>query len=565
LTGFEHLRETPNLLGVELPISDAASGNGSVDARRSVINQSRISRGSVDLLRNPFGAEDPVEADSERGVEEEEDEEDLEVDLEAWGMADFLGNKERDKEMSKKMRAEKRARRISRAQSEMLPNSQPGPVMDEFGRLGPSGHTPQGARSKSVSGIVGVPEDIQAIRGGLIASEADFRRRRSLSGPLDIVGRQTPEFAQRQRPMPRDREPLQVRNTTPRGPSPLQVPFPSSEQDDDFRSTFELPLSGPTSRFDPKAARMRMTSNGSFASTLMLGQDQHPAQESALDLEDEIYAAGSDRASRFEQRPSMDTRRLSRASIGGTIGGTQAYGDENPFSLPPPSPTRTSRFDPKAIAYTRTMSDASLGSRLPPDMDRMSMVSGQMLDQPHHQHRPLSRVELLRPKVLIMPSPLQDLEEASQPPPPDLPEGFQKSSVGLPLPPGAKANRPASQLMLGQSTSSNTLTPNPRQSLTLAQLTFRNSLMTGGQRDPAFNDIERNLRRAHEDGEQIYQEEDIEEEIAEEQKQAQGRAPGKLYGRSLMDELEARKEKMKSKQRSVSLSYIHYTILTLSL
>ncbi|KIJ56947.1 hypothetical protein M422DRAFT_238534 [Sphaerobolus stellatus SS14] len=540
LNGFEQFRETPNLLGVELPISDAASGRGSIDARRSIANTTRTSRAlSVDLLRNPFGGED---LESERADDDDEyeqyEEEEIEVDLDAWGMSDFLGNKEKDKQNSKKQRAEKRARRVSKAQSEMLLSTSHSASRgtDEFGRLGSSGHLPQGTRSKSMGGLGGLPDDIQALRGGLIASEADFRRR-TLSGPMDIMGRQTPDFAQRSRP-PIDRN--QTRSATPHGASPLQIPFPTQEQDEDYRSTFELPLNGTTSRFDPKSAHMRTVSNGSLGSTVMLG-GQDPARQTVFSQDEDAYAAdafavASDRASRFDPRPSMDNRRMSRASIGGTIGGTQALEDENPFSLPPPSPTRTSRFDPKAVAYTRTMSDASLGSRLPPDADRMSIASGQLLDAPP-QPRRLSRHDLLRPKVLIMPSPLQDLEAASVPPPADVPVGFHKTIIGPPLPPGAKGN-------------SNTLTPNPRQALSLAQITFRNSLMTTtGQRDPTFNDIERNLRRAEQDGEQIYQEEDIEEELAEEQKQAQGRAAGKLYGRSLMDELEARKEKLRSKQR----------------
>ena len=49
---------------------------------------------------------------------------------------------------------------------------------------------------------------------------------------------------------------------------------------------------------------------------------------------------------------------------------------------------------------------------------------------------------------------------------------------------------------------SNSFTPNPRNSLTLSQLTFRNTLLVDGQRDVAYADIDTRLKRATEDGEQ---------------------------------------------------------------
>jgi hypothetical protein len=93
--------------------------------------------------------------------------------------------------------------------------------------------------------------------------------------------------------------------------------------------------------------------------------------------------------------------------------------------------------------------------------------------------------------------------------------------------------------------SSNPFTANPRQSLTLSQLTFRNSLMVGGQRDVSYNDIEGQLSRAQEEGEQISKEE--EEEIIEQPEEF--RPAGKLFGKSLIDDLEARKSEIRSKQR----------------
>ena len=107
-------------------------------------------------------------------------------------------------------------------------------------------------------------------------------------------------------------------------------------------------------------------------------------------------------------------------------------------------------------------------------------------------------------------------------------------------------------------------TPNPRANLTLSQLTFRNTLMVDGQRDVAYKDIDDHLRWASEEGEQAQLPElqpptvevtEVEATDADEYeiiKKKEKRPPGKLYGRSLIDDLEARKIEMKSKQRCVN-------------
>ena len=138
---------------------------------------------------------------------------------------------------------------------------------------------------------------------------------------------------------------------------------------------------------------------------------------------------------------------------------------------------------------------------------------------------------------------------------------------GTPLPHGARSNagrRVSSAGLLGDPTASavpiasNSFTPNPRASLTLSQLTFRNTLMVGGQRDVAYTDIDTGIRRATEDGEQIVEEFPEEEParpvtVVVDEPENAGRLPGKLYGRSLVDELEHRKATMRSKQRCVAL------------
>ena len=98
---------------------------------------------------------------------------------------------------------------------------------------------------------------------------------------------------------------------------------------------------------------------------------------------------------------------------------------------------------------------------------------------------------------------------------------------------------------------SNSFTPNPRASLTLSQLTFRNTLLVDGQRDVAYADMDSRLQRATEDGQQVEEEPEPEPDIpiVEDEPTGPKRPAGKLYGRSLIDDLEARKAEMRGKQR----------------
>ncbi|KAG8936040.1 hypothetical protein FRC02_004952 [Tulasnella sp. 418] len=230
---------------------------------------------------------------------------------------------------------------------------------------------------------------------------------------------------------------------------------------------------------------------------------------------------------------------------------------DNPFSLPLPSePSRLSRFDPKAVAHERKLSQASLNSRMILDnateqrvrtKSTASLGTRQMLDdydfeepQAHPpEPRRLSRMDLLRPKVLIMPSPLQDALPRNES---KLRNGFFDSTDGRPLPPGSRPlARPGIRPLSSVNGSS---TSNPRLSMSLSQLTFRQSLMVGGERDVSYIDLDRNVRRASEDGQQIEKEWNDEEEEEEALRPA-----GKLYGKSLMDDLESRKAAIKGKQR----------------
>jgi hypothetical protein len=229
----------------------------------------------------------------------------------------------------------------------------------------------------------------------------------------------------------------------------------------------------------------------------------------------------------------------------------------NPFELPPPAPERSSRFDPKVLAHQRTLSFASLNSRQildTPDLhqerqhdfnDNASVITGAFQRQGPARY---SRIDMLRPKVLIMPAPLQD-QQQRQPvgPPRMIREGFEDTTGARPMPPGTKTTwpRPVST-MFGAGEQGIRFTPNPRSSMSLAQLTFRNTLMVGGERDVAFADIEANLQRAEEEGVHV----DL-GLVPEEAPEPPRRAPGKLYGHGLIDELEVRKNQLKGKQRYV--------------
>ena len=231
----------------------------------------------------------------------------------------------------------------------------------------------------------------------------------------------------------------------------------------------------------------------------------------------------------------------------------------NPFELPPPAPDRSSRFDPKVLAHQRTHSYASLSSRQVLDLqqerqhdfnDGASVMTGAFQWEGPARY---SRIDMLRPKVLVMPAPLQDQQQQPTGPVRMIREGFEDTTGARPMPPGAKTTGPRpGSTMFNAGEQGIGFTPNPRSSLSLAQLTFRNTLMVGGERDVAYADIEANLQRAEEEGVQI--DLGIPEELPEQPR----RAPGKLYGHSLMDELEARKHQLKGKQRYAQTSTNEY-------
>lgn len=170
-------------------------------------------------------------------------------------------------------------------------------------------------------------------------------------------------------------------------------------------------------------------------------------------------------------------------------------------------------------------------------------------------------MDLLRPKVLIMPSPLQDSKQNVRPPSPTVRDGFQLSRDGPPLPAGARAVRKS---MNFEELPPNPFTPNSRATLSLAQLTFRSGLHT---QDHGYSE-NFGMPRATADGEQARLPSPEPEEIPviaippEEKKDRRG--PGKLYGKSLIDDLEARKAQMRGKRRypSFELSLYPHALTT---
>lgn len=161
-----------------------------------------------------------------------------------------------------------------------------------------------------------------------------------------------------------------------------------------------------------------------------------------------------------------------------------------------------------------------------------------------------------------MPSPLQNASQPAPGPPPR--EGFQLSTDGTPLPPGARSDKRTGALStvqlpnsLAVPQASDAFVPNPRSTLSLAQLMFRNTLTVDGQRDAAYSDLDAMTPRATVDGEQaefplpVPEPQPIEVIVDEPEDAlpAARRPAGKLYGRSLIDNLEARKAEMRGKTR----------------
>ncbi|KAH8105964.1 hypothetical protein BXZ70DRAFT_1037024 [Cristinia sonorae] len=505
---FAHLRRNnprppaasrnSDYLGVILPTETGSEGG-----RDS--NPDGKSRLSVDPLQNPFGR------DSTYGDLESKEEE-LEVDLASWGL-DALMPKDKPSKRNKSKAA--------------LPNPHTQTV--------PSGRGDNRRRLDGRSASLG-NMDMFGEGGAFLEAESSVvsrplgSRRHSIGDPLDFAGMEPPPpLGTRQR---RTSEHIAIDNLAATPPL-HSVPFPTAPS---VRSNSPYPGDVLNSR----PTHLRTTSTASMGSRML--------QELEAPNPFEVRPPSPGRASRFDPKAAR-ARTLSQGTQG-TIA-LANFDDNDP---------RNSRLDPQG--RTRTVSGGTLGTQmmLGDDDAPTSMYDGRS-----GRERLYSRAELMRPKVLVMPSPLQS---ASSPVPPQASpslsrEGFAISSDGRPLPPGARTvgRRTGSTFSLldppeGMETpvASNSFTPNPRMSLSMSQLIFRNTLMVDGSRDVAYADIDSKLKRATQDGEQILPEPEAPEPVptvvVDGPSPDRGRAPGKLLGRSLIDDLEARKAYMKSKQRT---------------
>ncbi|KAI0268203.1 hypothetical protein BC834DRAFT_868366 [Gloeopeniophorella convolvens] len=515
---FAHLRRIPPLppqprrsadyLGVDLP-----SDNGSTPIPESTQGHVRAPS-SMDVLRNPFGADGP----GSDGILEEENEEELEVDLASWGLDSFMPKE--------KNRGSKNAKKKEKIDT--LPNPHATTQASSY----------RSVRSMSMGNLDSFGAG-GAFLDSVSTAGADMRRR-SLGSALDLVD-QTP--LQRPPLQQRPSSSHEVIDRIPPTPPLHSVPFPSQS----VRSASPGPYDGIVG-----PSRERATSFASMGSRGLLTE----AEEKPNPFELEPPPPGQ--ASRFD--PKARSRTMSMGTVG-SMGSRNILADEaSHFSQRAMSPS--SRLDPAGAVHNRTFSNASMGSRMLGEDDAASFAGGAPGQRPPLRNRPYSTVELMRPKVLVMPSPLQGQSAPVPKGKSATREGFEFSVDGPPLPHGARtgsSRRLSSAGLLSPTpgsavpVASNSFTPNPRASLTLSQLTFRNTLMVGGQRDVSYADIDGNLRRATEEGEQIVEEVPEEEPahpvaiVVDEPEEK--RAPGKLYGRSLVDELELRKATMRSKQR----------------
>ncbi|KAI0005068.1 hypothetical protein BJV74DRAFT_323611 [Russula compacta] len=449
------------------------------------------------MLRNPFGRDTVV---SDGVLAEGEDE--LEVDLASWGLDPFIpkekgGSKRKSKGKEKVM---------------ALPNPHATTQASSY----------RSTRSLSVGNI-----DSFGTGGAFldsVSTAAPDGRRRTVGSAQELG-----DYGY-YRPPPRQR-PLSTHDVIDRIPPapPLHsIPFPTQS----IRSVSPGPNDGLI-----RHSHDRAQSLGSMGSKDLLAEAEEKPNPFALD------PPSPGHTSRFD--PKARSRAMSVGTMG-SAGSRNIFAEDAPLRSQSPS----SRLDP---THTRTLSNASMLR----DHDGTSFLSGIPSRRQIIRDRPYSTLELMRPKVLVMPSPLQAQGSVVVPQALER-EGFEITTDGPPLPHGARSN--SSGGLLGNASgsavpiASNSFTPNPRASLTLSQLTFRNTLMVGGQRDVSYADIDSGLRRATEEGEQIIDE--VPEEVPArpvtvivDEPESAGRAPGKLYGRSLVDELEHRKAVMRSKQR----------------
>lgn len=330
------------------------------------------------------------------------------------------------------------------------------------------------------------------------------QRRRSFGSPLDLVGMEPSGL-----PFHHRRRDSQTSQTPPQ---PMMVPFPSG--------SIRSPSPGTDQAYGETLAHVhnRTYSSGTMNSRFHVDDLRRSANDLRYDMTSDAL-------------------------------GTEKPVEDNPFAIQ--NPSHTSRFDPKVSSRARSYSNATMGSRVMPENDAFSVVT----EDPVVRERRYSTLELLRPKVLVMPSPLQPISMHEQTVlRSKVQDGFERTT-DAPLPPGARATRRLSSVSIldagNAMIASNIFTPTPYADLTLSQKTFRSTLAVPGA--VSYQDLN-NLPRATEEGEQavfdpVVKDITVPDVPALDADGKIARPAGKLYGKSLIDDLESRKAQMRSKQR----------------
>lgn len=488
-------RKSTDYLSVALPGENQNTG------ARGSTQDSRKSRAStVNALRNPFGP-DEYDEESLDGLEETEE---MEVDLASWGLDAFKSSTEEKAPKSKKPRGRTKSETLDRASL-------------EAGQLRSSASVR--ARSMSVGGLGGFG------LGGAFLDATTTERPHSVASPLDLAGMTPPTRPPHLR---RKSDHSLIDNIASAAPLHA-VPFPREASPRPLSSDLEGAThqrtfsagSGSMLAYDQPAARPK--SSASFGSRLL--QDEDPDSNIFS-----VPAPAADRASRFDPKAQRERERKLSVSSRNMLGEDAEF---RPVSA---------HLEAMAQERQRAHSNASMGSQL----------AIEPRPQERRQRR-YSKMDLMRPKVLIMPSPLQEAGSHVPPPQPSR-DGFQLTTDGPPLPANARTTRRASATMSTLLPSSTDVGFGSSTSgLSLSQMTFRNTLAVDGQNQAFLG----GPPIATEDGQQI--------EFPEPEQPIPGpviavdaaepepakRPAGKLYGRSLIDNLEARKAEMRGKQRSV--------------
>jgi len=497
-------RRTRNFLRIALPHDADVGILSPTEPHEPPPRRSRDTRRSLDVLR------EQGEEYFERHQNGEDDEEHSDavssienVDLASWGLDSFIPEKSKGSKDKAKPRQRSGPARIRPASEHLdnLPNPHSPQEMDhESPMLNPIPERPSAARSHSLFGDAGMRKLFldEQIAGNADPSTFPLSGRRRTIAMPDEFGEMISALPILPPPRPGSAVDMSV--------DPSTVPFPDSRPasalgslNPEEENTFAVPLPPPdrVSRFDPKAAaQSRPLSGSSWISTEELRAARQRAPSNA--------SLGS----RVEMQDSAENR------------------------------------DPSIM--TGLADAGNRNSQMPPDS--------------FADMRRLSRLQLMRPKVLIMPSPLREVKNNPNPLVAELKHrgGFEDSTGDRPLPVNFRASaapgvqpgpRPLSMVGGGPGGLNEMLLPNnPRMSLSTTQLMFRNNLLVGGQRDVSYQDIDNHLARATQEGEKIevYEEDPylIENEFLELQ-----RPTGKLLGKSLMDTLEARKAEIRGKKR----------------